>query len=503
MSSELGYELVGGMGTFQDGIYADRGLSGKSLEKRHEFQKMIQDAKTGKFQAILVTNVSRFARNAVDGIDEIRKLKKYNVYVHFLKENIKSCNHSDEFLIDFFMVFAQNELREMSKKIQDGIRKAQRKGVWTSQPPYGYDRVNGFLQINEKEAEIVKMIFTMYANQKMSINKISKYLNEKNILTKRGKKWQHTTLRHILQNPIYIGQQIGHQREMQDIFANIIRKTDEDEYIIHQNEDIRIINDEIFHAAQDEMKYRKDFFEHEKKYSTVNILSNLFYCGNCGSAMKRMQRSDKKGLFYYVCSGRHKDKTICQEYNYIKEIDILNFISNSIKKVDVVEYGLEIKDLYNWYIKKNLGNDLQNQLPEIEEKINKLKKRKSTFAIMLADGDIEKNEYRKLKSQTEIEIKELQAKKNRIINLKNEIDKVWMIYNDFQKSIKNFDIHKTNNAELRKIIKKITIQTKDGNKNIFIQWNSGIHDLDFGDIFEEILFNKHGDSMEYFSEDYV
>ncbi len=483
-AKKLGYELVQGIGTFGDGIYADRGLSGKALDKIPELNRMFKEAEKGQFEAILVSNVSRFARNAAQGMDKIRDLKKYNVYLHFITQNIKSCNHSDEFLIDFFLVFAQNELREMSRKIQSGIRKAQNSGVWTSQPPYGYDKINGYLKINNKEAENVKNIFDMYVNQKMSINKISQYLNENNITTKKGKMWQHTTLRHILTNLIYTGKQIGHQREMDDIFANEIRITDEDEWI--ENNIEAIIDKETFQAAQNELNYRKEFFEHKKKYSSVNILSNIFYC-ECGSAMKRMQRSDKKGVFYYVCSGRHKDKTICNDYHYIKEEEIFDMLSKLFAKFATDErsgrafytFKYTFKEFYQMYIEKYLSDEELNKLPALEEKIKKLENRKSNLNIMLADGDIDKKEYRKLKQKTENELKELTTKQNMILNLKNEINKVWRTYQEFVKALENFDIDKSTNTELRKIIEKITILAKkDSSKEFVVDWNIDIKDLE-------------------------
>ncbi|MCL6611360.1 MAG: recombinase family protein [Peptococcaceae bacterium] len=502
-AEELGYQLVKGIGTFGDGIFADKGISGKSLNKRYEFLKMIEEAKNQDFQAILVTNASRFARNAVDGMDKIRELKRNNVYIHFLKESLKTCNHSDEFLIDFFLVFAQNELREMSKKIQDGIRKAQNIGKWTSTPPYGYDRIEGYLQVNPKEAEIVKLIFDMYVNQKISINRISAYLNDNKILSKTGKKWEPTTIRHMLTNPIYTGLQISHQVEMEDVLANIVKKTDKDERILKHIPELQIITEDIFEAAQMEKEYRQKLYENKSKFSSVNVLSNLFYCGNCGSAMKRMHRTDKKDLFFYVCYNRHaKGKAFCEHYNYIKEEDILSYIRNEIINFNKDEpFGtLEaMKEVYEFYVENYLGNDFINRLPEIEEQITKLENRKNNLIDILADGIITKEKFKERVKVIDEELEPLLRDKKKIDNINLEIEKVWKVYEQFCRIIKEFDPTNISNSELRKVIEKVTITTNGDNKKVQIYWNSGLS-VDLGRLSMELADSKVAD--DYSAEDY-
>lgn len=503
MTDTIGYQLVKGVGTFGDGIFADKGISGKSLDKRYEFMKMLDEAKKGEFKAILVTNVSRFARNAVNGMEEIRNLKMHDVYVHFIDYNLKTCNHSDEFMTDFLFVFAQNELRSLSKKIQEGMRKAQNSGKWTSTPHYGYDRIEGYLKINKKEAEIVRLIFDMYVNQKMSINRISFYLNDNKILSKTGKKWEPTTIRHMIVNPIYTGTQISHQQEMDDVFKNLIKKIELEDRIIHIKKELQIISEDIFEAAQTEKEYRQKLYENKSKFSSVNTLSNLFYCDNCGGTMKRMHRTDKKDLFYYVCYNRHaKGKSFCEYYNYIKEEDILNHIRYEIVNFDKDEpFGtLEaMEEIYGFYIENYLGDDFVETLSDIEKQITKLENRKNNLIDMRADGEITKEKYKERVKLIDRELEPLLREKKKIDNINLEIEKVRKVYEQFCRTIKEFDPANINNSDLRKVIEKITIKSDGEDKKVQIYWNSGLN-VDMGRLSEEFADSKVAD--DYSAEEY-
>lgn len=494
-ANELGYKLIDGIGTFGDGIYADKGISGKSITKRNEFLKMIKDSEKGKFEAILVTNVSRFSRNAVDGMETIRNIKKNNIYVHFLKENLKSCNYSDEFLMDFFMVFAQNELRDMSKKIQAGMRKAQDAGVWTSHAPFGYDKVNGYLQINEVESAIVKMIFDLYTNKGYSLNKISTYLNSEGIKSKKNRGWQQSTIRRLITNPIYIGMQINHQIEMEDIFIGMTRRTDINEWITHQFNHLQIIDNKTFELTQIRIKERAEMLTSKTKYSSVHVLSNLFYCGNCGAAMKRVNRVQVKTTYkYFLCSNRHRDKIFCQNYNYIKESDILKFILDKIdEKISEEKNNTKIintKEIYDMYVEDNLGNEFIKQLPKIIEKIDRLENRKKNHINMYADGDLTKDEFRKHKKELDEELDILNKNRNKIENLSTEVKKVYQIYDQFIENLKSFNKDKMENSKLKKIIKKIIITTTNNKKTINIVWNSGL-DKGFTNIIDDYTTHKN------------
>ena len=141
------------------GIYADKGLSGTSVNHRTEFQRMIADAKEGKLNYILVKSISRFSRNTVDLLQYVRDLKKIGVYVYFEKERIDTGKTDSEFMVSIFGAAAQEEIISLSNNMKVGrrMRFAQGKQQWTH--IYGYRR--GW-EIVPAEAEVIRKIYDMY-----------------------------------------------------------------------------------------------------------------------------------------------------------------------------------------------------------------------------------------------------------------------------------------------------------------------------------------------------
>lgn len=479
-AEELGYYLVKECG--KDGIFADRGISGKSTKRRDEFNKMMEESNKGLFSQILTTNIARYSRDIVTLQETVRELRKKDIGVYFLKENLNTGDYAktygDEVMLNILGALAQNELISLSKGIQVGMRQAQRDGKWTSQPPYGYNRVNAFLEINTDESRTVRQIFEWYVNQGYSLWKIASELNEKGIPSKKNKAWQQATIGKIISNPIYIGKQINHQRMMLDIFTDKVQVVDEEDRIIHYFENLKIIDDQTFEKANEIRNSRASLVKSNKKYSSKNILSNIFYCEDCRASMKRTKRRDKPNVFYYLCRNRQRDKNLCNDYHYIKEEDVLDYIEARVKEVKEVD-PLAIRTFYDIYIESHLGKDFISKLPFIEEEIVKLEKRKSKLLMMRTDEEITKEEYKAYKKEIDIELKELETTRSKIINVKQEIKKVYATYKNFIELIKSFNRETLDNNYLRNIIKKMTI---DKQSNITIIWNNGLNED-----FEEIL----------------
>lgn len=490
-AEKLGYYLVKECG--KNGIYADRGISGKSLKKRDQFNKMMEDSKKGLFKQVLTTNIARYSRDVVTLQDTVRKLRNFDIGVFFLKENINTGDYAktygEEVMLNILGSLAQNDLVQLSKGIQIGMRQAQRDGKWTSQPPYGYDRVEGYLQVNAEESEIVKQIFKWYVDDGFSFYKISSLLNEQNIKSKMGKKWGESTVRKLVDNPIYIGKQINYQTMMLDIFTNKIQVIEDSDRIIHKHEHLRIIDDKTFEKSQQQRKHRQILVENKTRYSNANLLSNLFYCGNCNGTMKR---ANKGSNHYYLCRNRARDKYHCEHYNYIREEDVINFIVDKIitgRKMFLNKNHI-FKKYYDWYIEINLGGDFVKQLPEVLAKIEKLKKRKSNYFQMKADGEMSKEDFDIESKALEIELKELQLIEKRINNINDEIRDIYLIYETFIDALQNFSKETMTNQSLRKIFKKIIINTDlNEKKELYAIWNSGL-DISFEEIMD-LYLEKH------------
>ena len=187
------------------GIFADKGLSGTSMKKRENFNKMIAACKRGKIDTILTKSLSRFARNTVDCLETVRMLKAHGIGVIFEKENINSLSGDGELMLTILASFAQEESRSLSENVKWGIRKRFEKGDPCNRNPIlGYEWVDDKLVVVPEEAEIVKRIFRNFLDGKSRLE-TERELNAEGITTKRGYRWIDSNIKVILTNITYTG----------------------------------------------------------------------------------------------------------------------------------------------------------------------------------------------------------------------------------------------------------------------------------------------------------
>ena len=242
------------------GIYADEGVTGTSIAKRTGFQKMIEDAMNGKIDLIITKSVSRFARNTVDSLTTIRKLKEHGVECYFEKENIWTFDAKGELLITIMSSLAQEESRNISENTRWGMRKAFQDGkVFVPYKHFlGYDRgPDGELEINPKEAEIVRMIYSLFL-EGYSFYGIAAELTRREICTPYGYSvWNGRTVKNILQNEKYRGDALLQKRYSRDFLDRKMRKNDgevQQYYIVGNHE--AIIEPAVFEKVQTEIERR-------------------------------------------------------------------------------------------------------------------------------------------------------------------------------------------------------------------------------------------------------
>lgn len=235
-----GYELVE--------IYADKGISGKALKNRKAFSKMLSDSSQKHFDMLIVKDISRFARNTVDFLTGIRKLKSNGVDIRFLSCDMAVLGES-EFALTMFAAIAQEESYNLSKRIIFGKDVSAKRGR-TPSVIYGYEKDGTYtLSRNEKELETVKKIFEMYISENMGIRKISAYLNEKHIPPKHGDMWHPKTVRRILSNPIYCGILINNKTRTLDFMESTRKTLPKEENYIHKRPELGVISEDTFQKA--------------------------------------------------------------------------------------------------------------------------------------------------------------------------------------------------------------------------------------------------------------
>lgn len=286
-------------------LYADEGISGTSLKKREEFKRLMQDAELGLFQMVVVKDISRFARNTVDALQSIRKLKSMGINTLFLTANMDTMGDS-EFIITLFSAMAQEESNNLSKRVKWGKRINAEKGR-VPQRLFGYDRIDKFtLAVNSDEAQIVRKIFSLYIDQGLGCRTISLTLNRENDKTKYGYDWNARAVRRILVNPIYCGTLVNHKYEIEDFLTGKQVNIPEDQHFHHDRPDWAIITPDEFQKAQAIMDSRRKKYDSgepflEARYSSKHIFSTLIKCEHCGRSFCRKSYTYVNTRNYWKC----------------------------------------------------------------------------------------------------------------------------------------------------------------------------------------------------------
>ena len=321
-------------------LYADEGISGKQIKHRKQFQAMMQDAKTKKFDKVVVKDVSRFARNTVDLLQSIRELKSYGIQVDFLN-NGEVMEGGSEFILTILGAMAQQESANMSKRVKFGKDITAKKGR-VPNLVFGYDKIPGekyTLKINEEEAKIVKEIFESYVYKGMGTTKIAWELNDRGIRTKKTKsKWVQTSIVRMLKNPIYTGRVTNKKSEITDFITGSRKDLPEEDWIVADKPEMRIISDELFNRTQEILEQRSNEFKlKNKREKTEYVFSTLIYCKHCGYSFRRIKRKytdDGPEYIRWVCSGRNSmGVNHCPNTTVIDEEELLNAIKEYLKSI--------------------------------------------------------------------------------------------------------------------------------------------------------------------------
>ena len=281
------------------GAFADEGITGTSTCKRKEFLRMIRQCRQGKIDMILAKSVSRFARNTVDTLNFTRELRGLGIPVIFEEQNINSIYPESEFLITLHGAFAQAESESTSSRVRWGKRQAMKSGHVTMQYKQllGYEKgPDGKPRIVPEQAEAVRFIYDRYLAGD-SIQEIKAALEGREIPTVSGKKeWMGSHIRSILTNEKYCGDVLLQKTFIADcISKKVIPNTGQLPKYLIQNHHEGIVSRETFDAVQLEMARRnakagatrKSTPTGRGKYSGKYVLSNLLFCGECGTAYRR------------------------------------------------------------------------------------------------------------------------------------------------------------------------------------------------------------------------
>ena len=455
-------------------LYADEGISGKQIKHRKQFQQMMIDAKAKKFDKVVVKDVSRFARNTVDLLQSVRELKSYGVQVDFLN-NGEVMEGGSEFILTILGAMAQQESANMSKRVKFGKDITAKKGR-VPNLVFGYDKIPDeryTLKINEEEAKIVKEIFESYVYKRIGTTKIAWNLNDRGIRTKKTKsKWVQTSIVRMLKNPIYTGRVTNKKSEVTDFITGTRKELPEEEWIVVERPEMRIISDELFNRAQELLEQRSNEFKlNNKRKKTEYVFSTLIYCKHCGYSFRRIKRkytADGPEYIRWVCSGRNSmGVNHCPNTTVIDEEELLNAIKIYLKSIikNKKDFMKAVEKEFEKITKLRENNERSEE--SLLKEIEKVTVKKQKYMEMFQNEIINIQELKKYTNPLNEDIARLERELKLITS---EIKEKDVLEKELNKTIKTVDDILNNqtitNAMLKTIIDVIEV---DSDSNVEVR----------------------------------
>lgn len=334
------YEIVG--------EYEDAGKSGKSIEGRLQFSQMMDDIKSGKdgVSYVLVFKLSRFGRNAADVLSTLQVMQDFGVNLICVEDGIDSSKDAGKLMISVLSAVAEIERENIRVQTMEGRIQKAREGKWNGGfAPYGYKLVNGCLEINEEEAEAIRVIFEQYVDTNTGANGISKYLEDHGIhkiIRQNGKTplFDAALIRKILRNPVYCGKIAYGRRKTEKIHGtrNDYHLVEQDNYLLTDGIHKPIVSEELWQSAQVKLLAQSKKYERVNgKDIKVHLLSGIVKCPVCGAGMygnksvKHKKDGTKyKDFYYYGC--KHRNMNRGYKCDYKKQINE-ELLDNSVSEI--------------------------------------------------------------------------------------------------------------------------------------------------------------------------
>lgn len=400
------------------GRYVDEGITGTSVKKRKNFLRMMEDAKNGMFSLILTREVSRFARNTVDTLQETRKLKSYGVELYFTEDNIRTSDDTDgELRLTLMATLAQNESKKTSVRVKAGQKISFENGVlYGNGNILGYDRVGRELVVNPEQAETVKMIFNMY-HDGMGCKQIAYELEKRGRVTSTGLTyWQPGTISRLLRNSFYCGKIVYRKQYVPDYLEQKkINNYDEVDKIEITGKHEPIISEELFNDCQRRLDAK-----------TVNRLRGKHAINPPKSAYARILKCQCGSNFERRKWHKYKDGRIRYGFECYKQKNHGSYRTRLKKGLDTTgccttkmfpEWKLKIvahwlfNDLWkerdkiinraiemlNATIKDENVVDYTDEVKELNKKRKKYEEKLSNLVELRVEGDISKEVYEEKK----------------------------------------------------------------------------------------------------------
>lgn len=387
-------------------IYANKGITGMSMEKRDDFPRMLRDCKKGLIDRIIVKSMSRFARNTEEMLTALRALGEMGVSVYFEEQGLDTASMNSELFAAFPGLIAQQESESISQNMRWSYKKRMESGEFNcTYPAYGFDLVNGKLVVNETEAAVIHRIFALYL-QGVGMQSIANRLNADGVGRRPGQeKWHNTTVNYVLNNARYMGDALL-QRQITTRtlpYKKQLNRGEQPMYYV-ENSNPAIISREAYEAAQKLLKSRRPSCKRKaKEYPLTKILR----CPDCGHSFRRQVVN---GTVYWLCAGKTMGKTDCA-WRRVKEDEVYASFTLMMRKLKANrEYllGTLIRQLEALQC-RTTGS--QQRIKEIDREIADLTAQNLVLSRLHGKGILNAADYTAQSDLLEVKITELRIER--------------------------------------------------------------------------------------------
>lgn len=398
--------------TFVPG-YIDEGLSGISVKKRENFNRMIDDAADGKFDFVITKEISRFARNTLDSIQFTRQLLSFGVGVFFQNDNINTLDEDSELRLSIMSSIAQDELRKLSSRVKFGHQQAIKSNVVLGNSNiFGYTKVDKRLVIDEEQAAMVRELFELYATDQYSMKQIETIFWDKGYRNNKGNKIAHSTMSNMISNPKYKGYYVGNKVRVVDMFTKKQKFLPPEEWVMFKDETGEIVpaivSEELWDKANEILQRRSEDVKNRQGICNhANLLTGKLFCTDCGTAYYRRESKDKSGKknSKWICSGKIKGGSdSCSSFAiYEEEIKPILFEAFRDTKADADALVAEYMRMYS---EMTDNGKLPQKISEQEKVIDFALQKKSKLLQYNVAGQITDRDFIEMTEQCNREISE-------------------------------------------------------------------------------------------------
>ena len=401
------------------GEYEDAGKSGKSIEGRAAFNRMLEDIKSGKDEVsfVLVFKLSRFGRNAADVLATLQTMQDFSVNLICVEDGIDSSKEAGKLMISVLSAVAEIERENIRIQTMEGRMQKAREGKWNGGfAPYGYKLVDGKLEINEEEAEAIRIIFEQYVNTDIGANGLAKYLENhgiRKIARQNGKNplFDAALIRRIIKNPVYCGKIAYGRRKTEKIHGtrNDYHLVEQDDYLLVDGLHEAIVSEDVWNVAQEKIQRYAKKYEHvnKQKNEKVHMLSGIIRCPVCGAGMygnksikHRKDGTRYRDFFYYGC--KHRNMTRGHKCDYKKQVNeelIDSAVSEVIKKlVSNPKFAELMRKKINMQVDTS---ELDQEIANYEKQLRQFYNAKDVILSDIDALDYEDKHYKRRKSDLE------------------------------------------------------------------------------------------------------